>query len=104
MKQSCVLPYKNGNEREQEVDGCSAVDPHLLQHFLFSQPITTLHTAPVLESQINMSMMCSAEVLSWLCQEIGQAGLAPLERICLLSQVADEPQRRAAKKIPKKEN
>lgn len=48
-------------------------------------------------------MMCSAEVLSCLCQEIGQAGLAPLERICLLSRVADEPKPRAAKN-PKKAN
>lgn len=35
--------------------------------------------------------MFSAEVLSCLCQEFGEAGLAPLEWICLLSQVADEP-------------
>lgn len=48
-------------------------------------------------------MMCSAEVLSCLCQEIEQAGLAPIKRICLLSRVADEPKLRAAKD-PKKAN
>lgn len=36
--------------------------------------------------KICQSLMCSGEMLSCLCQAIGQAeGLAPLERICLFS-------------------
>lgn len=35
--------------------------------------------------------MCSSEMLSCLCQAIGQAaGLAPLERICLFPHGEDE--------------
>lgn len=47
--------------------------------------------------------MCSSEMLSCLCQAIGQAeGLAPLERICLFSHGEDETKLHVAKW--KKEN